>query len=106
MHDIGTPRCSVRCAHVGLSARLFPCAWRTLLKAGTVEQVYESSGVRFSAGLQKRRGDLTLRSSTAASLAGLALFENVLCSACVACCISEKTKRVCNILKTHLFIFV
>src|SRR5438046_1624601 len=48
MHDIGTLRCSVRCAHVGLSARLFPCAWRTLLKAGTVEQVYESCGVRFS----------------------------------------------------------
>src|SRR5438034_10410461 len=47
MHDIGTLRCSVRCAHVCLSARLFPCAWRTLLKAGTVEQVYESCGVRF-----------------------------------------------------------
>src|SRR2546423_4121420 len=47
MHDIGTPRCSVRCAHGCFSARLFPCAWRTLLKAGTVEQVYESCGVRF-----------------------------------------------------------
>src|SRR5439155_22580144 len=47
MHDIGTPRCSVRCAHVCFSARLFPCAWRTLLKAGTVEQVYEFCGVRF-----------------------------------------------------------
>src|SRR5207244_13472800 len=44
MPDIGTPRCSVRlpqyregvsgvlCAHVCLSARLFPCAWRTLLR--------------------------------------------------------------------------
>jgi len=43
MHDIGTLRCSVRlpqyregvsgvlCAHVCLSARLFPCAQRTLL---------------------------------------------------------------------------
>src|SRR6266498_3629788 len=48
MHDIGTLRCSVRCAHVCLSACLFPCAWRTLLKAGTVEQVYESCGVRSS----------------------------------------------------------
>src|SRR5438093_2437392 len=59
MHDIGTLRCSVRlpqyregvsgvlCAHVCLSARLFPCAWRTLLKAGSVEQVYESCGGRF-----------------------------------------------------------
>src|SRR5205814_1156678 len=62
MYDIGTLCCSVRlpqyregvsgvlCAHVCLSARLFPCAWRTLLKAGTVEQVYESCGVRFRAG--------------------------------------------------------
>jgi len=38
---------SVRCAHVCLSARLFPCAWRTLLNVGTVEQVYKSCGVRF-----------------------------------------------------------
>src|SRR5438034_10294989 len=49
MHDIGTLRCSVRCAHVCLSARLLPCAWRTLLKVGTVEHVYESCGVRFRA---------------------------------------------------------
>ena len=32
----------ILCAHICLSARLFPRAWRTLLNAGTVEQVYES----------------------------------------------------------------
>src|SRR5437762_13257422 len=63
---------SVRCAHVCLSARLFPCAWRTLLNAGLVVHRSEDDGChsepKRSDGEESRLTGCWMRDSSAYGL--------------------------------------